>query len=455
MVVCEVIKFTQTAIGAIPSDWASSSIEAIASPKKGSLSMGPFGSNITKDNFKPAGVPVIRGNNLTEYCFHDSHFVFLSEEKADELRSSNAKPEDLVITHRGTLGQVGIIPTNSKYKRYVVSQSGMKLTCDKEKVNPRFVFYWLKSPKGQQELLRNTSQTGVPAIAQPLSSLRKVKLPLPSLTEQNAIVVLLSNFNDRLDVCKQMNCTLEAVGAALFKRWFVDFEFPNPEGKPYKATGGKMADSELGNIPDDWSVIGNISELCKEINYGYTQSSCTEEVGPKFLRVMDINKANWVDWSAVPFCKIDEQVKSKYLLDKKDIVIARMADPGKIAIYEANVPAVFASYLIRIRLGNPIFAYYIYYLLKSDYYQNFIEGAATGSVQKSLNAKALTNNLPIILPNEEIASMFDSIVGLLRKKINLNLEQSATLSKIRDYLLPKLMSGKIRVPLNNENLEVT
>ncbi|MDI9577546.1 MAG: restriction endonuclease subunit S, partial [Thermoproteota archaeon] len=284
--------------------------------------------------------------------------------------------------------------------------------------------------------------------------LENLQIALPAIGIQRKISKILSDIDNKIKKNQSVNCSLEAVGAALFRRWFVDFEFPNQEGKPYRSTGGKMTDSELGNIPNGWSVIGNISELCEEINYGYTQSSCTEEVGPKFLRVMDINKADWIDWSAVPFCEIDEKIKSKYLLSEKDIVIARMADPGKIAIYEAKIPAVFASYLIRIRLKKPILAYYIYYLMKSSYYQNFIEGAATGSVQKSLNAKALTNNLPIILPNEEIASMFDSIVGLLRKKINLNLEQSTTLSKIRDSLLPKLMSGKIRVPINKENVEM-
>lgn len=211
-----------------------------------------------------------------------------------------------------------------------------------------------------------------------------------------------------------------------------------------------MAESEIGLIPKDWKILQNISEACELINYGYTQSASNENVGPHFLRVMDINKADWVNWGTVPFCKICEKDKPKYLLKMKDIVIARMADPGKIAIFESDLEAIFASYLIRIRLKNPHYGYYFYHLMKSPYYQNFIEGATTGSVQKNLNAKSLTSNLPVIIPNKEVTILFDSIIENLRAKINCNLAESTTLAKVRDSLLPKLMSGKIRVPIDNK-----
>ena len=214
--------FKQTEIGMIPEEWNITNIESIASQEKYSLSMGPFGSNITRNNFISNGVPVIRGKNLTAYRFVGSDFVFISEEKADELLSSNATTEDIIITHRGTLGQVGIIPVNSKFKRYIVSQSGMKLTCNYDQVDPYFVFYWLKSPKGQQELLKNTSQTGVPAIAQPLSSLRKVRLPKPNKQEQLVISKILADLDSKIELNEEMNKILEQIAQTVFKSWFHD-----------------------------------------------------------------------------------------------------------------------------------------------------------------------------------------------------------------------------------------
>lgn len=161
---------------------------------------------------------------------------------------------------------------------------------------------------------------------------------------------------------------------------------------------------------------------------------------------MDINKSDWIEWANVPYCEIDTKDLPKYLLEKGDIVIARMADPGKVAIFETDTQAVFASYLIRIRLANRNYSYYLYYLMKSKYYQEFIIGAATGSVQKSLNAKGLTSGLPIVTPPKEVINMFNEIVGSLRSRINENVIESASLAKMRDSLLQRLMSGQIRVP---------
>ena len=141
--------------------------------------MGPFGSDITTDNFVDSGVPVIRGRNLTD-GFVDERFVFVSEAKADELRNANAFPGDIVITHRGTLGQVGLIPTESRYSRYVVSQSQMLLSVDPAIATPRYVFELLRSSAGQHALLTNTSQTGVPAIARPTTSVKSIQVLRPT-----------------------------------------------------------------------------------------------------------------------------------------------------------------------------------------------------------------------------------------------------------------------------------
>ena len=96
------------------------------------FAMGPFGSNIKAENFVDSGIPVIRGKNLNCAKYVDGEFVYLTDEKANELKKSNCFPGDLVFTHRGTIGQVALIP-NNVYQRYVISQSGMKLTVDSQK----------------------------------------------------------------------------------------------------------------------------------------------------------------------------------------------------------------------------------------------------------------------------------------------------------------------------------
>lgn len=161
--------------------WRKVTINDIKANVPNAIAIGPFGSNIKADNFVSCGVPVIRGINLTEGRFREQDFVFVTKRKADELHSANAFPGDIVFTHRGTIGQVSIIPKDGKYSRYIISQSQMKLTCNTTKVDPLFIYYFFRSPQGQNSLLINTCTTGVRAIAQPLTSLKRISIMLPPL----------------------------------------------------------------------------------------------------------------------------------------------------------------------------------------------------------------------------------------------------------------------------------
>lgn len=163
------------------SEWKNFVFDQLKASSKSAFAMGPFGSNIKAENFVAAGVPVIKGGNLNGAYLNDSFSDFLTQEKADELTSSKARPLDLVITHRGTLGQVGLIPENANFPEYIVSQSQLKLSFDKTLVDPYFIYYFLLSPIGQQRLLANKSQVGVPAIAQALTTVRQIEINLPLL----------------------------------------------------------------------------------------------------------------------------------------------------------------------------------------------------------------------------------------------------------------------------------
>lgn len=177
-------RFENSEMGEIPESWRVATISDLCSR----VAMGPFGSDIKTDNFVASGVPVVRGGNLTG-GFVEEGFVFVSDAKADQLRNSNAFPGDIVITHRGTLGQVGLIPERSRFPRYVVSQSQMLLSANPDFVTPGYLYEFLCSPSGRHALLSNTSQTGVPAIARPTSSVRAIQIVAPPVT-------VLKQFND-------------------------------------------------------------------------------------------------------------------------------------------------------------------------------------------------------------------------------------------------------------------
>jgi type I restriction enzyme S subunit len=206
----------------------------------------------------------------------------------------------------------------------------------------------------------------------------------------------------------------------------------------------RLVDSELGEIPEGWEV-GTLGDLSEKPQYGYTASAKEEPVGPKFLRITDINKLPWIDWTTVPYCEIDPEDFEQYRLHSGEVLIARMADPGHGVVIEEQVEAVFASYLIRFRLKDQAYIRYIQYWLRSDGYWQLVTSRHAGTTRASLNAQVLSS-FQLIIPPKPIASAFSEIVNALRNKIVAAVNESRTLAALRDALLPKLISGELRVP---------
>lgn len=157
-----------------PDGWVQTNVGSVARR----IATGPFGSRIKKENFVAEGVPVIRGANLAN-GFVDEGFVFLTEEKGRELAASRAEPEDIVFTHRGTLGQIGRIHPCSNYEYYIASQSQIVLSVDPAKISPLFMYWFLRSDAGLNAWLSNAGGAGVPAIARPTDSLRRIEFLHP------------------------------------------------------------------------------------------------------------------------------------------------------------------------------------------------------------------------------------------------------------------------------------
>lgn len=164
-----------SALGEVPEGWGVKNIEEIST----NVSMGPFGSNIKVDTFVAEGIPIINGQQLKGMMLEDGENKFITHDHADKLIKSNVYRDDIVITHRGTLGQVSIIPEGSQYDRYIVSQSQCYIRPNKMLVSPLFLIFYFRSYIGQHELLAHKSQVGVPSIAKPVTNIRKIELVVP------------------------------------------------------------------------------------------------------------------------------------------------------------------------------------------------------------------------------------------------------------------------------------
>jgi type I restriction enzyme, S subunit len=219
-------------------DWPEVALGELAAPYNGAIAIGPFGSAMKSETYTQSGVPVIRGTNISRDRAWKGDWVFISDEFANSMTRCVVKSGTLVFPHRGSIGEVAIVPEDD-HVRYFLSTSLMKIEIDPRKADPLFVYFFFKSAEGRNEILKYGSQVGTPGIGQPLSSLRMFKLPLPPLSVQKLIVGVLRALDDKIDLNRRMNETLEAMARAMFKDWFVDFGPTRAEmdgQEPYLAT---------------------------------------------------------------------------------------------------------------------------------------------------------------------------------------------------------------------------
>jgi len=203
--------FQDSAIGEIPQGWGVKTVEDVAVR----VAMGPFGSSIKVDTFVPDGVPVISGQHLHGFMVEDNTFNFVTHEHAERLKNSMVRRGDVVFTHAGNIGQVAFIPENSRYDRYIISQRQFFMRCDLSQVTPSFIAFYFTSAEGQHRLLANTSSSGVPSIARPVTYLRSIPLCIPPKSVmdafENLVNPLLIQFRRNMDESRTLAALRDAL----------------------------------------------------------------------------------------------------------------------------------------------------------------------------------------------------------------------------------------------------
>lgn len=276
-----------------------------------------------------------------------------------------------------------------------------------------------------------------------LEKLLSQQLPIPPFEQQRRIASILGVYDDLIEVNQRRIALLEEMARRLFEEWFVRFRFPGHEGhKMVKTPGGRQLSAWAGS-----PLSSHVSA-----SYGYTATANEQAVGPKFLRVMDINKSPWIDWDAVPYCVVDSDQKKRFELEPDDLVVARMADTGKIGFVERRVDAIAASYLVRLRPIRTKDAQFLFYLLTHRDYQNYVAGASTGATRKSAGIPVLTS-FHFLCPPQELREKFSETVSPMRALGTKLVQANSCLAKSRDLLLPRLVSGDLSIADAERELE--
>ncbi|SCH77890.1 EcoKI restriction-modification system protein HsdS [uncultured Ruminococcus sp.] len=373
------------------------------------IAMGPFGSNIKVDSFVDEGVPVLNGSNLEGFELTEKSFRYVTEEKADSLKKANAHKGDVVITHRGTLGQIVYIPQTAKKDRYVISQSQFRIKCN-ENVLPEYFVYYFHTPIGQRKLLSNASQVGVPALARPSSTFQKIKIELPDLETQKKVVKLIGSLQNRIKTNSEINDNLQQQAQALYSEHFIDA----PELKSSMGTLSDIATITMGQSPSGSSY--------NEDGTGDVFYQGRAEFGFRF-----------------PTRRL-YTTEPKRIAEAGDVLLSVRAPVGDLNVAYERCCIGRGLGAIHSKDGNSSFLLYTMFALKPQLDVFNGEGTVFGSI----NRDAL-NSIPIEIPSLDDIRRFEAVVRPIDNLIRTNYEENCRLEALRDSLLPKLMSGEIDV----------
>lgn len=404
--------------------------------------MGPFGSDIKVEYFVNRGVPVLNGANISGFKLKDIFENYVTEERAAGYNKAIAKRGDIVVTHRGTLGQIAYIPEDSEFEKYVISQSQFRVKLKTELINPIYFTYYFHTNEGQKRLLSFKSHVGVPALAQATTNFKLLDFPMRPRVEQDSIAKFLVKLDNKIDINNRINAELEAMVKTLYDYWFVQFDFPDANGKPYKTSGGKMVFNATlkRDIPMGWSVT-NIGSITKT-ELGGTPSTAIDD----YWKDADIPWLSSAETATFPVVSSEQMITSlgiensaATLLPKGTVVISivRYIRPSILGIDAATNQSV-----VGIKENDIYKSSFIYPYFCSEVPR--LMGLRTGAQQPHIN-KGVIDESSIAAPPSNTLEKYYKLANPVFDKIMAVAFQNHELVKLRDWLLPLLMNGQVTV----------
>ena len=276
--------------------------------------------------------------------------------------------------------------------------------------------------------------------------MKSLKIPLPPLTEQKSIAKVLSDLDEKIEINNTINKNLEAIGKAIFKRWFVDFEFENENGTPYQSNGGKMVYNEEleKEIPKGWEV----GRLGDKTLTEFIKSGIEEFKNQKiYLATADVENTQIKNnKTKISFNKKPSRANMQPI--KNSVWFARMKESRKLIFFDDYKKNNLKNYILSTGfcglkcLENSL--YYIWFYIQGLEFENLKNNLASGAVQVSINNENIAK-INLLIPPKKLLEKFNYQSKIISKKIYNNELENQKLKNIRDYLLPKLIKGKIRI----------
>lgn len=429
------------------SEWRVATIREVAEK----VAMGPFGSSIKVDTFVPEGVPVISGQHLHGFRLDETPgFNFITPDHAERLKNAIVQKGDIIFTHAGNIGQVSLIPADSKYERYVISQRQFYMRCNRQRVIPEFVVSYFKTSEGQHKLLANRSQVGVPSIAQPVTYLRTIEIPLPPLPEQRAIAQVLGMLDNKIELNRQMNETEEAIVRAIFKSWFLDFDPVRAKAKgrdpglPKHVADlfpDRFENSELGEIPGGWK-IGTLGDVAEHPRRGVQPSEIHPSTPYIALEHMPRRRIALSDWGAA-----DGLESNKFEFKRGEILFGKLR-PYFHKVGVAPVDGVCSTDIVVVAPRKQEWFGFVLGHVSGVSFVEYTNAGSTGTKMPRTSWSEMAR-YSVVIPPVAVAKTLTKHIRPAVDRVIAAIHASRTLSGVRDELLPKLVSGKLRIRIKD------
>ena len=415
---------------------------------QGVLAIGD-GYRAKNSELAATGIPFARAGNI-ESGFHFEDADHFPETDLSKVGEKISCPGDVVFTSKGTVGRFAFVRDNTP--RFVYSpQLCYWRSLDDNVIDARFLFYWMQSREFRLQADGVKGQTDMADYVS-LGDQRRMRLTLPNIDEQRAIARILGALDDKIELNRRMNQTLEEMARAIFKSWFVDFDpvVSKAEGRqPYGMNAetamlfpSAFQDSELGSIPKGWQV-GRISDLLQQSRMGLDPSEFPDEVFSHY-------SIPAFDNGGVPLQEFGASIKSnKYLIPASVVLLSKLNPETPRVWWPASGnqlrPICSTEFIVAMPV-NGVPAEFLYSLFKSSDFSAEFATLVTGTSGSHQRVKPEDfMRMRVVVPSTKVITAYQRVTAPLFRRARFARSESVTLAAIRDALLPKLLSGEMRV----------
>jgi len=442
--------FQSTVYGDFAAAYESSRLVDICEPKEG-VQTGPFGSQLHQEDYVPVGTPIITVEHLGENRILHSDIPRVSEEDRERLSKYTLLKGDIVFSRVGSVDRRALV--RDEEDGWLFSGRCLRVRPNQSMIDPGYLSYFFGLPTFKEYIRAIAVGATMPSLNTKILS--DVSIYYPPLPEQRAIAHILGTLDDKIELNRRMNETLEAMARSIFKSWFVDFD-PVRAKAEGRDTGlpeeiadlfpDSFEETELGEVPKGWR-IGTLGDIADVIDCLHSKKPERIESGKPLLQLCNIRDDGLIDMEDTYYFSESDYQKwiSRIEASFGDCVITNVGRVGAVAQLPEYMEAALGRNMTAIRCHHEYYyPTYLIELLLSDYMKGEISlKTDNGTVMSALNVKNIPK-LSLVLPPKKILQAFEFTASTSRRKMEANHQQSLLLKTLRNSLLPKLMSGEIR-----------